>query len=57
MDAGPSTHRTVYTFVGSPEAVVKGALAAAMVAAKLIDMTTHKGVWNAVFCFLIKVVW
>ncbi|NXJ79468.1 FTCD cyclodeaminase, partial [Trogon melanurus] len=43
VDAGASTNRTVYTFVGSPEAVVKGALNAAHVARQLIDMSRHKG--------------
>lgn len=43
VDPGASTNRTVYTFVGSPESVVKGALAAARVAYKLIDMTKHHG--------------
>jgi glutamate formiminotransferase/formiminotetrahydrofolate cyclodeaminase len=43
VDAGKSTNRTVYTFVGDPESVVEGALNAARVARKLIDMTTHKG--------------
>ena len=42
-DPGSSTNRTVYTFVGSPESVVNGALAAAKVANKLIDMSVHKG--------------
>ncbi|KAF4793687.1 Formimidoyltransferase-cyclodeaminase [Turdus rufiventris] len=41
VDAGASTNRTVYTFVGSPEAVVEGALSAARVAGQLIDMTRH----------------
>ena len=40
---GDSTNRTVYTFVGRPDAVVEGALAAARAAFKLIDMTKHKG--------------
>ncbi|XP_072340139.1 formimidoyltransferase-cyclodeaminase isoform X2 [Scyliorhinus torazame] len=43
VDPGPSTNRTVYTFVGSPEAAVEGALRAAQVAFQLIDMTTHRG--------------
>ncbi|CAG5127911.1 unnamed protein product [Candidula unifasciata] len=43
VDPGPSTNRTVYTFVGSPDAVVEGALSAARVAFQLIDMRTHKG--------------
>ncbi|CAI8012398.1 Formimidoyltransferase-cyclodeaminase [Geodia barretti] len=40
---GDSTKRTVYTFVGRPESVLEGALAAARVAFKLIDMTKQKG--------------
>ncbi|XP_074404093.1 formimidoyltransferase-cyclodeaminase isoform X2 [Zonotrichia albicollis] len=43
VDAGASTNRTVYTFVGSPEAVVEGALSAARVAGQLIDMSQHSG--------------
>ncbi|KAM6224060.1 formimidoyltransferase-cyclodeaminase [Rhynchocyon petersi] len=43
VDSGPSTNRTVYTFVGRPEDVVEGALNAARVAAQLIDMSRHKG--------------
>ncbi|XP_069790150.1 formimidoyltransferase-cyclodeaminase isoform X2 [Narcine bancroftii] len=43
VDPGQSTNRTVYTFVGSPEAVVNGALNAAQIAFQLIDMATHKG--------------
>ena len=40
---GDSTNRTVYTFVGAPAAVLEGALSAARVAFKLIDMKKHKG--------------
>ncbi|KAK7877786.1 hypothetical protein WMY93_031546 [Mugilogobius chulae] len=43
VDPGVSTNRTVYTFVGSPEAVVMGALNAAQTAFQLIDMSQHKG--------------
>jgi glutamate formiminotransferase/formiminotetrahydrofolate cyclodeaminase len=43
VDPGQSTHRTVYTFVGSPEAVLEGALNAARVARERIDMRTHTG--------------
>ncbi|XP_013361178.1 PREDICTED: formimidoyltransferase-cyclodeaminase isoform X2 [Chinchilla lanigera] len=43
VDSGPSTNRTVYTFVGRPECVVKGALNAAHTAWRLIDMTKHHG--------------
>ncbi|KAF6385064.1 hypothetical protein mRhiFer1_008884 [Rhinolophus ferrumequinum] len=43
VDAGPSTNRTVYTFVGRPEDVVDGALNAARAAFRLIDMRKHKG--------------
>lgn len=43
VDPGVSTNRTVYTFVGGPEDVIEGALAAARIAHKLIDMRTQKG--------------
>ncbi len=43
VDPGRSTNRTVCTFVGSPEAVVEGALAAARVARERIDMRTQTG--------------
>jgi glutamate formiminotransferase/formiminotetrahydrofolate cyclodeaminase len=43
VDPGASTNRTVYTFVGGPEAVVEGALAAARVARVRIDMRKQKG--------------
>lgn len=43
VDPGASTNRTVYTFVGSPEAVVEGALNSARIARDLIDMRKHKG--------------
>ncbi|XP_076975363.1 formimidoyltransferase-cyclodeaminase isoform X2 [Tamandua tetradactyla] len=43
VDAGSSTNRSVFTFVGRPEDVVAGALQAARVASRLIDMSNHKG--------------
>lgn len=43
VDPGASTNRTVYTFVGPPDAVVEGALNAARQAFSLIDMTKHSG--------------
>jgi glutamate formiminotransferase/formiminotetrahydrofolate cyclodeaminase len=43
VDPGQSTNRTVYTFVGDPESVVEGALAAARQAHSLIDMRHHRG--------------
>lgn len=43
VDSGVSTNRTVYTFVGSPDAVIEGALNAAQVAHQLIDMSKHSG--------------
>jgi glutamate formiminotransferase/formiminotetrahydrofolate cyclodeaminase len=43
VDPGKSTNRTVYTFVGDAKAVVEGALNAARVAYKLIDMRTQTG--------------
>uniref|UniRef100_A0A8D1LW73 Formimidoyltransferase-cyclodeaminase n=1 Tax=Sus scrofa TaxID=9823 RepID=A0A8D1LW73_PIG len=42
VDSGPSTNRTVYTFVGRPEDVVEGALNAARAAYQLIDMSRHR---------------
>ncbi|XP_036362378.1 formimidoyltransferase-cyclodeaminase-like isoform X1 [Octopus sinensis] len=43
VDNGPSANRTVYTFVGSPEAVVEGALRASREAFKLIDLSQQHG--------------
>jgi glutamate formiminotransferase/formiminotetrahydrofolate cyclodeaminase len=43
VDPGQSTHRTVYTFVGSPVSVVEGALNAARIARGRIDMRHHHG--------------
>ncbi|KAI4882644.1 hypothetical protein NFI96_022494 [Prochilodus magdalenae] len=43
VDPGSSTNRTVYTFVGSPQAVVEGALNAARTAFTIIDMSKHTG--------------
>ncbi len=43
VDPGKSTNRTVYTFVGSPEAVVEAALSAARTAKALIDMKNQTG--------------
>ncbi|HRY53642.1 MAG TPA: glutamate formimidoyltransferase [Spirochaetia bacterium] len=43
VDPGADTNRTVYTFVGSPEAVAEAALAAARTARELIDMGKHSG--------------
>ncbi|MBF0468606.1 MAG: glutamate formimidoyltransferase, partial [Desulfamplus sp.] len=43
VDPGKSTNRTVYTFVGDPDSVIEGALAAARVARVKIDMRRHKG--------------
>lgn len=43
VDPGVSTNRTVYTFVGSPESVVEGALNGARMAMHSIDMTRHHG--------------
>ncbi|NIM47790.1 MAG: glutamate formimidoyltransferase [Gemmatimonadales bacterium] len=43
VDPGESTNRTVYTFVGTPEAAVEGALNSARVARDLIDMRNHQG--------------
>ena len=43
VDPGRETHRTVFTFVGAPEAVAEAAFQAASVAAERIDMSRHKG--------------
>ena len=43
VDPGKSTNRTVYTFVGSPDAVVEGALAGARAARGRIDMRRQQG--------------
>jgi glutamate formiminotransferase/formiminotetrahydrofolate cyclodeaminase len=43
VDPGRETHRTVFTFVGAPEAVAEAAFQAAVVAAERIDMSGHKG--------------
>lgn len=39
----PDHNRSVYTFIGQPEPVVKAAFNACRIAAQLIDMSTHKG--------------
>ena len=51
VDPGASTNRTVYTFVGSPEAVVEGALCASRVAYQTIDMRMHQGTYMASLCW------
>lgn len=43
VDPGKATNRTVVTFVGSPEVVVKAAFLAIKKAGELIDMSKHKG--------------
>jgi glutamate formiminotransferase/formiminotetrahydrofolate cyclodeaminase len=43
VDPGADTNRTVYTFIGAPEAVEIAAIAAAKVAFSLIDMSRHTG--------------
>jgi glutamate formiminotransferase/formiminotetrahydrofolate cyclodeaminase len=43
VDPGAATNRTVYTFVGAPEAVGDAAVGAARTAATLIDMSKHRG--------------
>lgn len=49
VDPGVSTNRTVYTFVGSPESVVEGALNGARMAMQLIDMRNHHGMKTLFF--------
>jgi glutamate formiminotransferase/formiminotetrahydrofolate cyclodeaminase len=43
VDPGADTNRTVYTFVGPPDAVSEAAVQAALRAAALIDMSRHQG--------------
>lgn len=43
VDPGADTNRTVYTFVGTPEAVAEAAFRAAARALELIDMSAHSG--------------
>ncbi|MCO6462475.1 MAG: glutamate formimidoyltransferase [Saprospiraceae bacterium] len=43
VDPGKATNRTVFTFVGHPDAVVDAAFEAIRVAGNLIDMSKHKG--------------
>ncbi len=43
VDPGKATNRTVVTFVGTPDAVVKAAFEAIKKASELIDMSGHKG--------------
>jgi len=43
VDPGRETNRTVFTFVGSPEAVAEAAFQAAVVASQRIDMSRHTG--------------
>ncbi len=43
VDPGQATNRTVVTFVGSPAAVVEGAVEAGRAAKELIDMSGHSG--------------
>ncbi len=44
IDQGPDANRTVYSFIGSPDAVARAALDAARAAYVLIDMSKHSGV-------------
>jgi glutamate formiminotransferase/formiminotetrahydrofolate cyclodeaminase len=43
VDPGTDTNRTVYTFIGEPEAVLKGAFMGIAKAHQLIDMRKHQG--------------
>ncbi|MBN1948676.1 MAG: glutamate formimidoyltransferase [Candidatus Cloacimonetes bacterium] len=43
IDPGADTNRTVFTFVGEPEAVLESAFLAIRKAAELIDMSKHQG--------------
>ena len=43
VDPGSSTHRTVITFVGTPETIVEAAFRLIRKASELIDMSKHQG--------------
>ncbi len=43
MDPGKATHRTVFTFVGSPEPVKEAAFQLVKITRSLVDMRNHKG--------------
>ncbi len=43
VDPGAETNRTVFTFVGNPDAVIEAAFQAIKKAGELIDMTKHHG--------------
>lgn len=43
IDPGEATNRTVFTFVGNPEAVLEGAFQGIKKASEIIDMRKHKG--------------
>ncbi len=43
VDPGKATHRTVFTFVGHPDAVIEAAVRAAKVGLERIDMRKHQG--------------
>ena len=43
VDPGRATNRTVVTFVGEPDAVLKAAFVAIKKASEIIDMSKHKG--------------
>lgn len=43
MDPGADTNRTVFTFVGTPEAVAEAAFLAVKKGSELIDMSKHSG--------------
>ena len=43
VDPGKATNRTVVTFVGEPEPVIKAAYLAIKKASEIIDMSNHTG--------------
>ena len=43
VDPGTDTNRTVFTFVGAPDAVAEAAFRGAVAASTLIDMSRHQG--------------
>ena len=56
VDPGVSTNRTVYTFVGSPKAVLDGAMAAARIAYELIDMSKQHGSHPRIGLYFLKLI-
>lgn len=48
VDSGKATNRTVFTFIGSPDAIFESAYRAIDVASRLIDMRLHHGIHSRI---------